>query len=222
MRNYFVYTTVAMVSFILLIICQSQYGFLIAFSYVLIVIVAKRLSFGKLFYLSIIIIGVTFGVMHYYESRGLYYIHLGNVGRIEKYVDALVAFTQYPITGIGFGGLIRRHELGIGQLHLTLLEDGFKLISGTPENAFLGILGETGLLGAIPFYLLIGYYLKVVFGSRPKAAVVGFGDYGSVALILKLLLVSLLWSLIAGDNQFSFITWSLFNLFSLYNKIKKK
>ncbi len=65
----------------------------------------------------------------------------------RNFESALTAFNDNPITGSGIGGFMGRYERH--EVHST----------------YLKIIGETGLLGIIPYLLLMFYMLRMLFSK---------------------------------------------------------
>ncbi len=82
------------------------------------------------------------------ETSGSYF------SRINFYAIVWNTFISHPITGVGFGNL--------GEYAQFVLPANS---STSAHNIVLGMLGETGIIGALFFFLLIGTLLKKVYSE---------------------------------------------------------
>lgn len=93
-----------------------------------------------------------------------------NLERWGGLVSALDAFIEYPLLGLGWAGFEKRHLIsGVDEFFLVLVrtENGQELALN-PHNGFARILCDLGILGGVPFMILIFSTLWRIF--RFKAA----------------------------------------------------
>ena len=77
--------------------------------------------------------------------------------RVNYYADVWNAFLNHPITGVGFGNLSYYATF-------ILAADA----SPSAHNIVLGMLGEIGIVGAIFYFLILGFLLKIVYSEIQK------------------------------------------------------
>ncbi|MEM4396985.1 MAG: O-antigen ligase family protein [Candidatus Woesearchaeota archaeon] len=129
------------------------------------------------------------------QTISIYSIDISNLGRLVEYASALEAFRTNPISGTGLGYLFVYFSPGIGTVESIYC-----------HNSYLYILSKMGIIGIIPFILLIIFALYPLLKIRKFV----FYDYFySISFILLLILLSIVIK--------SFTTWHLnTNTFSLF------
>ncbi|MFZ5525762.1 MAG: O-antigen ligase family protein [Pseudomonadota bacterium] len=81
-----------------------------------------------------------------------------NIERLASLLSALDAFSLQPSTGLGWGGWAWRHKMeGISRTLIFFVPGGDEgNLSLNPHNGIARMLCDAGLIGTIPFLLLIG------------------------------------------------------------------
>lgn len=77
-------------------------------------------------------------------------IDISNLGRLVEYATALSAFTNSPIHGVGLGYIFTYFSPGIGYVNTIYC-----------HNSYLYVLSKLGIIGLIPFLLMIFSSLRI-------------------------------------------------------------
>lgn len=83
--------------------------------------------------------------------------------RVEIWFNTWEMFTHHPVTGIGFGGFqqyLLDTRPGTTDYFGTYEYTGMSYVPDHPENGYLKILYETGIIGSIAVLLLVGASLR--------------------------------------------------------------
>lgn len=82
-----------------------------------------------------------------------------NIERLASLLSALDAFSLQPSSGLGWGGWAWRHKMeGISRALIFFVPGGDEgNLSLNPHNGFARMLCDAGLIGTVPFVLLIGH-----------------------------------------------------------------
>lgn len=125
------------------------------------------------------------------ETSGSYF------SRINFYRDVWYTFLKHPITGVGFG------NLGYYAQFVLSVDS-----SSSAHNIVLGILGETGIVGAFFYFTLVGVFLRKVYVGfkTEKDESVKILRWSFLAAFTGALIHSLMEPTLEG-LQFSIIFW---------------
>ncbi len=132
--------------------------------------------------------------------------------RTEQWKLGIEAFQQSPLLGVGFGITSRREE--------AWSLESFETLRVEQGSSFFAILGQTGLLGVVPFYAAI---LIVLIGStRFARAVKDPWLTGIVSSCWVAFLNSFFegWMAAPGSGMFWFLTFQLFFLNAVTTQLR--
>jgi len=138
-------------------------------------------------------------------------IDISNLGRLVEYVTAIEAFLSNPIYGAGFGFFFSYFSPGIGYMSTIYC-----------HNSYLYILSKMGIVGFIPFLMIIIYSLSVglkILKSKLDIEEISIA-FSFVIMLLFLVIKSFTtWHL--NTVTFSLFIGLLFGICSIYyNKLK--
>lgn len=140
------------------IILTLSRGGLLALFLALSLLFARTLKARSLIpFITVLIIIVTIILLNpltYVIAEGMSSLETaGSVySRLNFYEDTWKAFLKFPLTGVGFGNL---------SFYATFILA--KDASSSAHNIILGMLGETGLIGGIFFFSILGVVIIKVF-----------------------------------------------------------
>ena len=153
-----IFFSVALVFMFLGIILTLSRGGLLALFLALSLLFARTLRARSLIpFITVLVIILTIILLNpltYVIAEGMSSLETaGSVySRLNFYEDTWNAFLKYPLTGVGFGNL---------SFYSTFILA--KDASSSAHNIILGMLGETGLIGGIFFFSILGVVIVKVF-----------------------------------------------------------
>jgi O-antigen ligase len=200
----------------LAIILTLSRGGLIALVLALMLLFAGTLKARSLIpFISVLLIVVVIILLNpltYVIAQGMSSLETaGSVySRLNFYEDTWKAFLNYPLTGVGFGNLSYYATFILG-----------KDVSTSAHNIILGMLGETGLIGGIFFFSILGVLIVKMFKNYRSEE-----DHSLKLLkwaFFSAILGGCLHSLIEPNFegfQFSIIFWAIVGTFFNLNLLK--
>lgn len=215
-RKLKLFFSVGLIFMFLAIILTLSRGGLIALVLTLMLLFVRTLKARSLVpFVSVLVIVVVIILLNpltYVIAEGMSSLETtGSVySRLNFYEDTWNAFLKYPLTGVGFGNL---------SFYATFILA--KDASSSAHNIVLGMLGETGLIGGIFFFSILGVVIVKVFK-----------DYQSEEdQSLKLLKWAFFSAIFGGyihslvepnfeGFQFSIVFWSIVGTFFNLNLLK--
>lgn len=118
------------------------------------------------------IILISFGVLgklSIFDGRTLFQTRTKTIDyRLVNYATSLNMIKDNPTLGIGYGMFSQRWEDYLPEKHYDNIKDDIELKDGN-HNTFLGVVSEVGMLGSIPFFILMGMIFKESFKKHCKS-----------------------------------------------------
>ena len=140
-------------------------------------------------------------------------IDISNLGRLVEYVTAVEAFLTSPMVGAGFGFYFEYFSPGIGYLSTIYC-----------HNSYLYILSKMGIIGFVPFIMLIIYSISVIVKIlKSKLEIEEISIVFSFLVMLLFLVIKSFTTWHLNTVTFSLFVGLLFGISSIYyNKLRAK
>src|SRR5262249_47468206 len=120
-------------------------------------------SKGRMSFIAVLAL-LSFGILINWElirKADLYQDRISNTNnlydRLAAWRYAFRAFSEHPLTGIGTGQITFYIRNAQNEGDDLLVMD--TPAASHPHNSFIAQLAETGLLGAVPFFLVFWYFI---------------------------------------------------------------
>ena len=138
-------------------------------------------------------------------------IDISNLGRLVEYVTAIEAFLSSPIFGVGFGFLFSYFSPGIGYMSTIYC-----------HNSYLYILSKMGLVGFIPFLMILLYSMQVgIKLLKSKLDIEEISIAFSFVIMLLFIVIKSFTTWHLNTVTFSLFIGLLFGICAIYyNKLK--